>query len=271
MSKKKEIEAKERARRVLWGVDFIYNAKTEEFIDKMRKKYKIKLPFEYDFDEEQKELPEETVDKLMKEIRKFVRESLEPEGELEKLYLGMKTKLGERSIKEVYQRLGQEFLKASRKVPKKKLKKAIREVENPVSEIMRYREESVLEFILTGKVIPFAPQITEYLFESRLGKEEVIVLLASEFSDPDILAFRFKELFREKFGKRKKEPTKVLRDSRFYEMYKAGIKIKDIADIYMEENKEDFPAFGTKEWLKAKKRLEEEIKAAIRRFRRRYK
>ncbi|MDP1809275.1 MAG: hypothetical protein Q8L35_07065 [Actinomycetota bacterium] len=264
MSEKKEREEKERAQRERIGVQFLYNSTTQAFVEKIRAEHKIKLSFAYDFLDQ--EVPKEAPEQLIDDIRKFIDEEWEPSNEVERLYLDRNDSYGKaKSFKREALKLGFLLIVVGL-LPKKLISAFSANAPDPVADIQEFQERSLLKYIMTGEIEPFAPEISEYLFRINLSGEPCVVLLASDIASPDIAAAKFRKFFLEAFGKKKRPPHDPVRDSRWYEMQRAGMPIKDIADQWIEENEENFPEVGTNQYLEKKWQVDEYIEGRIKEF-----
>lgn len=264
MSEKKEREKKDAARRVQIGVDFLYNPETQAFVDKIRTKHSVKLPFTYDYSEQaQEEAPKE----LVEDVGKFVDESWEPVDEAERLLLDKNDPLGTaKSFKKAMRAIGLPALIFGIFMPKKLIKRLTKDMKDPIQEMDDYRESSLVDYVMTGEVESFSPDIFESLLRVNLKGEPFVVMIASELASPDIAAAKFQKFFLEEFDKKKRPTDDPVRDSRWYEMKKAGVAIRDIADQWIEEHEEEFPEIGTNEYLDKKRELDEYVKSRIKQF-----
>jgi hypothetical protein len=142
MAEKTKREKKERSQRARMGVNLVYNRETQRFVDKMRAKYNIRLPFAYDY---RKDQAEETPQALVEDISRFVDEAWEPTSEAERRYLDKSDPFGKaRSIKKELRKIGFFALLTGIFVPKKLVKALTGKEKDPVKEINDYRERSLL-------------------------------------------------------------------------------------------------------------------------------
>lgn len=132
--------------------------------------------------------------------------------------------------------------------------------------------EILLDFALTGETRPFKSEFQGRVSDFEFQGKKFLIALAHEDSDIEELTKEIKQKFKEVFGKKKNERERknALRDAFFADCFEQGMADKDIADLFMERDSELRKIrFGSEEYFKKRKRIENLIKVARHRFEKR--
>jgi hypothetical protein len=120
----------------------------------------------------------------------------------------------------------------------------------------------LMEFLLTGENREFPPDLISSVSIQPYFGETVVMAMANQLTDPDEITMAFRQKLDEAFGADRPKITKGNLDTaRYLAMKMQGIKIKDIADEYIQQHRDNFPEDEhSTEYATAKEHLEHRLK-----------
>ncbi len=127
---------------------------------------------------------------------------------------------------------------------------------------------SLMKFLMTGKTRDIPSYWFGGVFNVNLLGETYTIAVGSQVTNPKEISDKFLEKYAEVFGEDRPTFTDVDIDSLGHlRMKLAGMSIKDIADIEIQRNPDDYPKItDEKDYHQAKNTLEEKLKKRMQRL-----
>ncbi len=135
-------------------------------------------------------------------------------------------------------------------------------------QMLKTTADFLVAYLATGEsqVIPF--DWLGNVQSSEMFGEPVVMAVAGRLSDPKEIAQKFTAEYHRVFGKNQPKISRGdLNAAKYLRMKLEGIRIKDIADIYIENHPSEFPKDPrSKEYRASKRKLEDRMKKNLQRL-----
>ncbi len=125
--------------------------------------------------------------------------------------------------------------------------------------------ENAFEYIYSGKVRDIPQNWLSAVHVLTMAGDDAVMAIANRIADQDAIVEQFRKQLVKSFGKRRPKITKKnLPYAQYFGISLRKMKIKDIADEYIQQHRRQFPKDEESlEYRRAKRRLEENLKKTV--------
>jgi hypothetical protein len=128
--------------------------------------------------------------------------------------------------------------------------------------------DRVMEYLMTGKSREIPAGMIGTVYVSPVMGMKTIVAMAGPLADPKEISTEFRKKYTEEFGRSRPNITdENINTAEFLTRKLNGMRLNDIADIYIERHPSEFPRDPlTKAYKAAKRKLEDRLKMRMARL-----